>query len=365
MPHPSKDIYQTRERDRDLLAPAKPTPDMHDWFGRAGRNPWSIALLVLIGLGFLGGFLTLLLRQKQVREQAETRAEQAEAAVPETPPARILYPMDLDPVGALTEGEFEELATRIVPDGGPIALTPDWAKQAANHIRQAETAFSERNWQATILHYEKARAILPGLQGINRWIGLAQLRLKAYPAAEAAFSPEAEIEPADAGLRNNLGVARFGQDRLAEAEQDFQAALRLKPGYPPALRNLALLFYQSDRSAEALDMLSLYLTGAPDDVEMVHMKAVTLIKMEQWKEAALALEAILTLYPDNAPILFRLAEVQAHLPDGGDPVVLLKQATERTDARRALAWINRSGFDPLRDRPDFQALVLELSQAVR
>lgn len=365
MPHSSKDIYQTRERDRDLIAPAKTTPDIHAWFQRVGRNPWSIALLVLIGLGFAGGFLTLVLRQKKLMEQsrvqtlAEQPAEKAEVA------DQAIFPVDFDPEGAMTESEFETLSGRTVPEGGPTVLTPDWVKQAAVHLRQAEIAFAEKRWNSAILNYEKAQTILPSLQGINRWIGLAQLRLKAYPVAEAAFAAEAIADPKDAGVRNNLGVARLGQGRTEEAEKDFAEALLLKPGHPPALRNLAFVYYRSDRLAPALDTISLYLPGSPDDVEMVHVKAVILIRMERWKEAVAALEAILEKYPDNVPILFRLAEARSHVPDSGDPVALLRQAAAKTDARRALVWINRSGFDPLRERPDFQALVLELSQAVR
>lgn len=365
MAHSSKDIYQTRERGRDLLAPAKATPDLHGWFERVGRNPWSIALLILIGLGFIGGFLTLIHRQKKLVEAARATPPVAQPAEGLQTGEQTLFPVDFDPDGAMTESEFEELSGRAVPEGGPTVLTPDWVKQAALHLRQAETAFAEDNWRVAILHYEKVRTILPELQGINRWIGLAQLRLKAYPEAEAAFTVEVAADPKDAGLRNNLGVARLGQGRTEEAEKDFSEALLLQPGHPPALRNLALLYYQSDRTREALDALSLYLPGSPDDIEMVHMKAVVLIRLERWKEAATALEAILEKYPDTVPILFRLAEVRAHVPDSGDPVALLRQAADKTDARRALVWINRSGFDPLRDRPDFQALVLELSKAVR
>lgn len=363
MSTPSKDIYQTRERGRDLLAPAKAQPDIHAWFERVGRNPWSVALLVLIGLGFAGGFLTLVLRQKKLMEAARTSAPAAQAADAAAPVERVAFPVDFDPEGAMTESEFEELSGRDIPEGGPAVLTPDWIKQAALHIRQAETAFAEKNWPAAILHYEKARSILPALQGINRWIGLARLRLKAYPEAEAAFVQETAADPNDAGLWNNLGVARLGQGRAEEAEKDFRQALLLQPGHPPALRNLALLYYQTNRSEEALETLTLYLPGFPDDIEMAHMKAVVLIRLERWKDADAALSAILEQYPDNVPILFRLAEARAHVPDGGDPVALLRRAADLTDARRALVWVNRSGFDPLRDRPEFQALVLELSKA--
>lgn len=362
MAHPSQDIYRSREKKRDLLAADKPNQSIASWLKKSSRNPWSIVGLVVFVFVFFGVFTFIVVNRQRLLKQAET--EGTPALIPEAKPAvRAIYPLDLDPSSVFTESEFNDLDTRVIPDGGAIRLTPDWVKQAGLNVRQAEAAFEEKNWASVVLHYERARAILPAMQGIDRWIGLAQLHMKSYTAAEASFLAEVAREPGQAGLHNNLGVARFGQGQAKTAELDFLEALRLEPGYAPAQRNLALLFYQTGRMTEAVEALDLSLITAPEDLELQHMKAVALIRLERWKDASVLLEAVAVKYPDVVPMLFRLAEVRAHLADSGDPMEALKRATALTDARRALVWINRSAFDPLRDRPEFQALVLELSQA--
>jgi len=188
--------------------------------------------------------------------------------------------------------------------------------------------------------------------------------MKDYEKAEAVFSALVAGRPDSAPLLNNLGVAQMGQKRREDAARTFGKALAADASYGPARQNLGLLHYRSGEMARAAEVLAEVVRNAPQNAEASLMYAVALLKLSRWSEAAGVLEEAARVAP-SAPVFFRLAEAKSHTGGADEAMKILQRGVDLVDARAALVWINRTEFDALRSRPDFQRLAADLTQAIR
>ena len=87
------------------------------------------------------------------------------------------------------------------------------------------------------------------------------------------------------------------------------------------------------------------------------------IQLKRWNEAIGILEPLSRSAPNVAPIYFRLAQARSQTQDPAGAIEALRRGTSLLDPRKALAWLSRSDYDPLRSNPDFQKLIEELGAA--
>ncbi len=367
MPTRSRDIYGTRERTRPE-EPPPPAMDEATWLRKTSRNRWSVAIAVAAFILFAVIFAVILLVQRQMlqaaRRAAESPATHDPLPVEVTPRPPLLT---IDPEGQLVLDELADLAAALPPDeDGPYPLTPHWIQQAAIQLRLADAAYGNGEWRAALTHYRAAVRILPGIEGLAATMGICALRLRDFEEAERIFTQALETEEERrAALLNNLAVARMGREHYAEAREAIAEAIAEDPEYAPARQNLGVLHFRTGDMEAAAEAFAEAAEVAPLGAEHIHVYAVTLLRLERWAEAAEVLRQSGERYPDAAPIHFRRAEALARKPDPAGAIEALRRAVSLVDPPRAMLWLSRSGYDPLREQPEFQQIVSELTQPRR
>lgn len=358
-----KDIYRSREKERPVLDERSQAEADERWL-RATQERWKTALLVTMLVLLVGVLIGVIYYQTMVIRGARGRETGVDGAARPAPTGVYNASVDIGPEGRLVLDELADVAPDVVPENGVAALTPHWIKQAAIHLRQGERAYEESEWASALRSFENVRRILPDIERINEWIGLCHLRLKNYEKAGEVFALLSARQPKSAPLLSNLGVARLGQDRRDEAAADFRKAIALAPDYSPARQNLGLLHFRAGAMDAAAQSFKKVVRSDPRNSEAALMYAVALLKLGRWAEGAAVLEETTRTSP-SAPAYFRLAEAQARMGAPDAAMKALQRALDLVDGRQALVWLNRSEFDPLRKRPDFQKHVADLSQAAR
>lgn len=322
-------------------------------------------VIVLLLLGFVGVMVGVVLYQQNLLKTArETDAARTTAPLQLQERARTGVGLDVDPAGRLLLDEIEDVAPDTPPPGGVAKLTAYWIKQAAYHLRQAERAYADGNWKAALESYEQVSRILPNIDRLQENIGLCQLRVQAYEPAERVFKDLVAAGPPSAGLLNNLAVARMGRSDFADAEKDLRRALELDPDYAPARHNLGLMYFRAGNWTRAAEVLSQTYKTSTDNADIVHMYALALMRLNRWDEAAAVLEESSRLPNAAAPIFFRLAEARSHTKDYPGAMKALESGIDLVDKRTALLWLNRREFELLRDRPEFEKILSNLTKSM-
>lgn len=357
-----KDIYSARERERPLVDERPRIEAEERWF-RAVQEQWKTAILFTLLIALAGVLIGVVYYQQRILAKARG-AERPLEPVQLAPQGTYSAPLAIDPEGRLVLDELGDVEPESPPAGGIAALTPHWVKQAAIHLRHGERAYEDGDWAGALRAFEEVRRILPGIERLDESIGLCHLRLKDYEKAEAVFATLVSNRPGSAPLLNNLGVAQMGRNRRDEAARTFGKALATDPAYGPARQNLGLLHYRSGEMARAAEVLAEVVRSAPHNAEASLMYAVALLKLKRWSEAAGVLEEAARVTP-SAPVFFRLAEAKSRTGGAEEAMKTLQRGVDLVDARAALVWINRTEFDALRGRPDFQKLAADLTRAIR
>lgn len=358
-----RDIYQSREPSRSVVEEHKAGDSEGQWFQSIAHNRWSTVLVVLFLLGFAGVLVGVILYQQRMLKNSRQQAEAAKPPIELSAPVRTGMDIDIDASNRLV---LDEIEAPLNPDelrgGVPDRLTPAWVKQAAFCLRQGERAYAEQNWQAALAEYSAALKILPSIVTAREMIGLCRLRLREYAEAEKIFSEACARQTNSPALLNNLGVALLGQDKFDAAERTLREAITLDPDYHPARQNIALLYYRSGRAPQATEALESLVRVDPQNVETLLMLSAMQMKMERWPDAAETLAEVSRINPRIPLVFFRMAEARARGGDTKGAITALESGFRLIDARTALALLNRPNFDILRNRPEFQQKLRELSE---
>lgn len=360
-----KDIYGSREPGRAAVQERVHDAASERWFASITRNTVSTVVLVVLLLGFLGVLTGIILYQQRELRRSRTAGEADATPVSLAPAPRVGMDVYMDPSGHLILDEIEPAVSEEDALAGPSALTPKWVMQAAFNLRQAQRAYSEQNWQAALTEYAAAIKILPQLTGVHEIMGLCHLRLREFGEAEKIFSGAASTRTNSPALLNNLGVALLGQNKYDDAEKQFRAAIELQPQYLSARQNLALLYFRANRMAQATEAFDAVLRLDPQNVEASLMYAASLTKVERWADAAVVLGETAKQNPQIAPVHFRLAVAKAHAGDMPGAQKALQAGLDLVDLRTAMLWLNRREMNIMRDQPEFQSKVAEITQALK
>lgn len=363
--NPTQDIYGTDRRKRHeqpFSNGAQNIPLAQPWMDamrQRRRSSFFLALIVLVVTALVG---TVAVQQYLLSTRRTTGKW-----VVRPPPGKAgaTSPLDLnaDPQTQFLMDELTELPVLSIPEKGDMPLNIQWVKQAAYHLMQAEKASKEERLDQALEAYQKTLLIFPQLQGVHRSMGLIYLRQKDYPSAASMFEKVTTEEEMTFGLANNLGVAYLALEDFKKAEENFLLATRLNPRYALAYFNLATLYLRSGDMAKSASHFEKYIELRPDDISAAQTYAMVLVQLKQWDRAVTLLDQIARVAPDVAPIHFRLAEALAHTGNREAALQSLRRATSLVDARKALAWMSRPEFDPLRNDVGFRHLLNELGAA--
>ncbi|QHI68870.1 tetratricopeptide repeat protein [Tichowtungia aerotolerans] len=245
---------------------------------------------------------------------------------------------------------------------GEKPLSTKWVKKAAYHIIMGQQALAIGEPDEALEHFNDVVKIFPEIEGIHRVMGTLYIQKEQYDLAanhlELALQEEESFETI-----NNLGTAYIGTKDYDAAEKYLKRALELQPESPICHKNLAVLYRDMERNDDAMFHFEKYLDLRPDDIETMQTYALFLTSLGRWQAAADFLEKLTTQVTDIAPIYFLLAQVQVQNGQQDKAIAALKRGIQLVDPTLALAWMNQTEFNTVRESPDFKKLVDELEIA--
>jgi tetratricopeptide (TPR) repeat protein len=236
-----------------------------------------------------------------------------EAAIDLAPSAaepRRLLPLAINGLAdqKATAGELPE-AQRLFERA--LALAP---RDAASLRGLGRVALLRADPAAAEVWLQAALQSAPHADAFN-WLGLAQLKLRRFAAAEASLREALTLKPDLNQARNNLGLALHSQGRLQEAQPLFEQALVQDPGYSNARINLANSLRIAGNHARAQQELEALLAAEPDCIAALNNLGAVFQDIGQPRRALEKLTRALELAPDAPQSRWNLALTQLQLGD--------------------------------------------------
>lgn len=357
------DIYATRraQQDReseDALPPKQTFEQLYADQMRSSRRRSFFGGAIVFGVILL--IAVIVFQQYMLQVQPQDTPSRASGAIEERT-KNLRLDMELFPQAEIIGAEMADLEILPIPEEGGLEFNARWIKQAAYYVILAEKSYNANELEDALEYFHKALMIFPNLKGVYRYIGLAYLQLRDFEAAEEAFQKAGKEDQDSYGVMNNLGVVAMQLKKFNEAEQYFQRAIKAKPDYALAYLNMATLFVRSDQRTRATEFFERYLDMQPDDIKATQNYATLMIEEKQWEKAIVLLDQIRNDAPDAAPIYFRLAQALYETGKEDRAITTLQRGIQLIDSRKALAWLSRQEFDPMRQHPGFQEIIAILS----
>lgn len=322
----------------------------------------AIFLLILI----VGGLMIAnqVAKRKRERESAAEQLREDERVSQVAAEQDVSFRNIAVPRSDFLLHDFADFSPAEIPADGEITLDVNWLQQTAWHISQGQKLYRWKEWSDALREYEKAERIMPDLHGLHEQMGLCCFWTEDYERAGREFEQALELDEDTPGLLNNLGLAHIFMEDYEEAEQYLSRAIQLDDKYSPAYFNLGLTrFRQGDMNAAA-NSLRDFLALEPGNEDAVHLFSQALMKAGRWNEAIIVLESSLMMMPKAVPLHFRLAEALLEKKQYDKAMDTIDRAIDLVDAKSGLTWLSQGGYDPLRQRADFQELVMRLNQAL-
>lgn len=239
---------------------------------------------------------------------------------------------------------------------GRRPINSTWLKKATFNLILAEQALALGKFQIAAEHYENAITILPEIEGVKVPLGMAYFKLERFEMALSLLEDADEVD-LTFDVLNNLGAACIDAKKYEMAENYLKRSLELKPVYAEAALNLAHLYKTMNRNEEAAMAFETYLDQRPLDTDARYTFALYLTKIGNWPLAGEQLRILTDDVTDVANLYVLLARVETKLGNDKAAIVAFQRASQLSDPKKALLWMNEDEFDQLRNHDDFQALI--------
>ena len=244
---------------------------------------------------------------------------------------------------------------------GDHPFNVEWIRKAAFNLILAEQAAGLGENSEAAKYYENALEILPNLEGVKVPLGAIYFKLKDFDKALVLLenTPEADLTP---DVLNNLGAACLNADAYDRAESYLAQAIVMRPTYAEPQKNLAMLYKEQDREDEAVAAYEKYIDLRPRDLDTQHSLALYLTKLGRWEEAAVLLESLTQEITDVPVLYFLLARAETHNNRPDKAMEAIQRGIQLTNPNAAIAHMNSTEFDLLRESDEFQQMILMLEQ---
>jgi tetratricopeptide (TPR) repeat protein len=236
-----------------------------------------------------------------------------------------------------------------------------WLKKAAYNIIMAEQAMElgksdKTAYKEAAKYYEQALEIVPDLEGVKVPLGNVYFELGEYAQALKTLE-EAPDDDLTAPVLNNLGAACSQAKAYDKSESYLKRALELDPTYADALKNLAQVYKKTDRPDEATRIYERFLDQRPSDTATRYDFALYLTKVGNWEIAAEQFRELTKQVTDDHMMYFLLARAENKLGNKEAATDALRRGIQLTDPKLAIAWMDETEFDQLRNTEEFQSLM--------
>ena len=244
---------------------------------------------------------------------------------------------------------------------GERPFNVEWLMKAAYNIIMAQQAVElgksdPEAFKQAAEHYQQALEILPDLEGVRVPLGMVYFKLEQLDKALELLE-DAPDQDLTFDILNNPGAACIGVKAYDRAEESLKRSLAPKPTYANALKNLALLYKEMNRPAEAVRAYEQFLDQRPLDSNTRYDFALYLTKIGNWELAAEQLRMLKAAAPNDHTVYFLLARAENKLGNSAAATDALRRGIQLVDPKLAIAWMDDSEFDQLRNTEEFQTLI--------
>ncbi|MBY0508219.1 MAG: tetratricopeptide repeat protein [Bryobacteraceae bacterium] len=159
--------------------------------------------------------------------------------------------------------------------------------------------------------------------------GGAFLRAGRLAEAEQAYRQHLRTHPRHVEALANLGAVLSRREEFAAAIEQYGRALQLRPDLAPLRLNLGLAYFKTRDWAKAVSEFDLYLKAQPGQRQAQQLRALALMELQQYREAATALEALLPSADVAVPLALATAYLRSDRPAEAQRILtpLLQQGT--------------------------------------
>jgi Tfp pilus assembly protein PilF len=351
-----QDIYATDQGQRDDFTPQVSSEIIEERKREIRRHQFISFILGVVVLVLSVSLVYVVVREYiDINVQAPSPTPITQGYVPRySLPAESQWVLDFSRDYASPEWQGD----------GKRPFNGEWIKKAAFNLILAEQAASIGENAEAAEYYANTLEILPDLEGVKVPLGMIYFKMKAFDKALKLLE-NASAEDLTADVLNNLGAACLSAKAYERAESYLKQAIEMHPAYAEAQQNLALLYKAQKRDNEAVAAYERYIDLRPVDIETQHSFALYLTKLGRWEQAAARLEALTREISDSAVLYFLLAQVETHNNRPEKAMAALKRGVQLTDPSAALAHMDSTEFELLRESDEFQFMIRALENPKR
>ena len=186
-----------------------------------------------------------------------------------------------------------------------------------------------------------------------------------FEEAAASARKAIELDPDDFIAHWTLGRIHFSNGEFEHAYEMYQRVIKLKPEFLNAYSDLRMTCQRLGREDDAqvarneqLKRMPTYLLQNPDDARQRMLYATVLAEVNRRDDAIRECSLAIESSPGDPVMLYNVVCVYSRLGELERAIETLRQAIAA--GYENFPWLhNDPDLDPLRDRPDFKALVPE------
>ncbi len=164
------------------------------------------------------------------------------------------------------------------------------------YVRRAIALGMLKRWKEAIKSAETATKLEP--DNAEAWLirGDVNLRAGKHKSAMKALKKASELDPEDASVENTMGMVAYKDGKLKDAVKHLRRAIIRRREYPAALRNLGLILMELEDWVEAAKALESYTSIVKDDADTYDAKSTAYARMDDFCSAVDGWERARKLY---------------------------------------------------------------------
>lgn len=156
-------------------------------------------------------------------------------------------------------------------------------------------------------------------------VGTAYMKIREFSKSIEPFKRALEKSPNNLGIINSLGTAYMAIRQSEDAIKYYQKALEIDPKNPMAYYNLGSAFQIQQNHIEACKYLKEAVTLDKDDESFKVAYAMSLVKSEQFKDAAEIYKSLISQHPEKENYKYNLATCYEAIGDLQTSISMLEK----------------------------------------